>query len=91
MKQYQPKVPFSNLTQPFGLTNLNPSFVIFSIVLFAPWAFVGFDIISLETSHLKFSLEKSKGIIVMSIILSGLVYLSMAFVSIASVPDGYSS
>ena len=62
--------------------------VILTIVLLSPWAFVGFDVISLETAHFRFPVRRSKGIIALSIVLGGFVYAAMSLVSITSVPDG---
>ena len=64
---------------------------IFSIVILAPWAFVGFEVITFETAHFKFNIAKSKRILVTSILAAGFVYAAMALVSVASVPDGFSS
>ncbi|MBQ9032199.1 MAG: amino acid permease [Parasporobacterium sp.] len=78
-------------THAFGIRGFHGAYAIFSIVLLAPWAFVGFDVISMETSHFKFRISKAKWIIVLSILFSGLVYTVMTFVSISAIPDGYAS
>ena len=75
----------------FGSRELNPAYGIFSIVFLAPWAFVGFDVISFETTSFSFSVEKSKRIIVVGIIIAGIAYTAMAIVGVSSVPDGYAS
>ena len=64
---------------------------IFSIVFLAPWAFVGFDVICFDTANFKFEISKSKHIIVISIILAGIAYGTMAVVGASCVPDGYKS
>ena len=69
---------------------ISPS-VILTIVLLSPWAFVGFDVISLETAHFRFPVRLSRGIIILSILMGGFVYAAMSIVSITSVPDGYPS
>ena len=76
---------FFSLSGPDGRGS--PS-VILTIVLLSPWAFVGFDVISLETAHFRFPVRRSKGIIALSIVLGGFVYAAMSLVSITSVPDG---
>ena len=63
----------------------------FSIVLFAPWAFVGFDVVALETAHFRFPMNKAGRIIAISIILAGLAYISLAVSSISYVPPEYAS
>ena len=64
---------------------------IMTIVLIAPWAFVGFDTASLETAHFHFPVKKSRAIIPISIIMGGLVYIALSCFSAAVVPAGYGS
>ena len=73
----------------FGSSGASPAYGIFSIVFLAPWAFVGFDVISFETPSFGFSVEKSKRIIVVGIIVAGIAYTSMAIVGASAVPEGY--
>ena len=75
----------------FGSERVNGAFSVFSLVILAPWAFVGFEIISFETPHFKFPLAKARGIVVLSILLAGFVYIAMTIVSVSAIPDGYSS
>ena len=75
----------------FGTLGLNPAYAIFSIVILAPWAFVGFEIISFDTAHFRFDIRKSKPIIVASILTGGLTYICMAVINVAAMPDGYAS
>ena len=63
----------------------------FTIVLLAPWAFVGFDIASLETAHFKFPLGKSGHVIAAAILLGGFAYIVLALASVSYVPDAYGS
>ena len=86
-----PHVSLHDIANPFGINGLSPSYTIFSIVLMAPWAFVGFDVISLETVHFKFSMNRTRWIMVSSIILAGFVYIALTVVSVTVVPDGYGS
>lgn len=69
----------------------NPMLGFITIVLLAPWAYVGFDVPALETSHFKFSLKHSGSIIALSIIFGGLTYGSLTLLSITEVPPGFSS
>ena len=85
LPQLDPELIFSD----FGMNNHHEVAVVLTIVLLSPWAFVGFDVISLETAHFKFPVRKSGKLIVISIILGGFVYVAMSLVSITSVPDGY--
>ncbi len=75
----------------FGVRGGSPAFAIFSIVLLAPWAFVGFEVISLETAHYDFKIRKALWIVLASILLSGLVYIALTLVGVCSTPDGYAS
>ena len=64
---------------------------VFTIVLLSPWAFVGFDVISLETVHFDFSIRHSGKIIALSILAGGFAYTTLSLVSMAAVPDGFDS
>ena len=66
-------------------------FGIFSLVILAPWAFVGFEVTSFETSHFKFPVKKAGRITILSILFAGFAYIAMSVVSAASWPDGYHS
>ena len=86
-----PHVHLGDLAGAFGTQGVRPAYAIYTIVLLAPWAFVGFDVIAFETSHFKFKIGKTKRIIILSIIFAGFVYAAMSVVSITAVPDGYAS
>ena len=75
----------------FGTAGLNPFYGIFSLVILAPWAFVGFDVACFETYRFKFAPSKSKWIIATAIILAAISYISIALVGVAVVPEGFSS
>ena len=75
----------------FGTGGIGKGYGIFSIIVLAPWAFVGFEVTSFDTAHFKFSNRKSWQITALSIIAATFAYTSMAFVSLAAVPDGFSS
>ena len=54
-----PHIPFDQLfTHPSAGGGHSLS-AIMTIIILAPWAFVGFEVISLETAHFRFSMEKS--------------------------------
>ncbi len=75
----------------FGSTGTNKAYGVFSIVFLAPWAFVGFDVISFDSSHFRFKNKNSKRIIFTAIILAAIAYSVMTLVGVSSVPDGFSS
>ena len=75
----------------FGTRELNRGYAVFSLVIMAPWAFVGFEVTALETAHFKFPIKRSRQIIILSILTAGFAYIAMALISVASVPDGFST
>ena len=75
----------------FGIQGLNRGYAILSLVIMAPWAFVGFEVTTFDTAHFKFPIKKSKRIILSSIVAAAFAYVAMTFVSVSSVPDGFSS
>lgn len=86
-----PRLAPGALKDAFGIRGGSPAFGVFSIVMLAPWAFVGFEVISLETAHFDFKVRRSRWIIIASIVLSGIVYVALTLVGVSSVPDGYDS
>lgn len=70
---------------------INPGYACFSLIILAPWAFIGFDIISFETTSFAFPVKRSKWIILLAIIAAGLAYIVMTVVSVSFVPQGYAS
>ena len=75
----------------FGYQGVNRSFAVFSLVILAPWAFVGFEVTTLDTVRFNFPLRKIKGVIFSSLIMAALVYIAMALVSVSAIPAGYAS
>ena len=75
----------------FGISGINKGYSVFSLVILAPWAFVGFEVTSFDTAHFQFPISKSKGLIILSIVVTAFAYASMALVSVAAVPDGFAS
>jgi len=77
--------------QLFGTSGVNSGYAVFSLVILAPWAYVGFEITAFDTAHFKFPVKSSKTVLFIAILSAAVAYISMTFVSIASVPDGFSS
>ena len=86
-----PRAISSGALSSFGTRGLNRGYAVFSLVIMAPWAFVGFEVTAFDTAHFKFPMRRSRGLIVLSILCTAFAYASMALVSMASVPDGFSS
>ena len=75
----------------FGIRGLNRGYAVLSLITLAPWAYVGFEVTAFDTAHFRFPIKRSKKIIVVSIFAAAFAYIAMALVSVASVPDGFSS
>jgi len=86
-----PHIRINSLTGLFGIRSVGPARAVISIIALAPWAFVGFEVISLETAHFRFPVKKSLLLIVLAILVGGFIYVAMSFVACSVVPDGYAS
>ena len=75
----------------FGTQGLNRGYAVLSLVIMAPWAFVGFEVTAFDTAHFRFPVRKSGRILFSSIVVAAIAYILMTFVSVCSVPDGFSS
>ena len=75
----------------FGYQGVSGGFAVFSIVILAPWAFVGFEVTSMDTARFRFPPRKIGSVLFNSLILAALVYISMALVSVSAIPAGYDS
>ena len=82
----------------FEPSDLKPAFMsgesggaftgIMTIILLSPWAFVGFDIVTLETPRFKFNIKKSRAVVTLSIICGGFMYTALTLIAITSRPAG---
>ncbi|MBQ9157375.1 MAG: amino acid permease [Eubacterium sp.] len=86
-----PRVYSSGAIADFGTRGFNPAYAVFSLVILAPWAFVGFEITSFDTAHFKFEIGKTRRVLILAIIATALAYTSMALISVAAVPEGFAS
>ena len=75
----------------FGILGLNRSYAVSSLVIMAPWAYVGFEVTAFDTAHFRFPMKRSKKVIFISILAAAFAYISMALISISSVPEGFAS
>ena len=75
----------------FGMTGLSPGLGVTTIVLLAPWAFLGFETLSLVTRDFRFPCKKSFPIIAASIVAGGVVYGVLAWIAAAQIPAPYGS
>ena len=86
-----PHADWSNILGSFGYQNVNRGFAIFSLVILAPWAFVGFEVPCFETANFNFPLRKTKRVLFCAITVAAFAYAAMAVVSVSAIPDGYAS
>ena len=86
-----PHVDWHNILGAFGYQDVNKGFAIFSLVILAPWAFVGFEVPCFETANFKFPLRMAKPVLFCAIAVAAFAYAAMAVVSVAAIPDGYAS
>ncbi len=75
----------------FGIQGLNRGYAVLSLVIMAPWAFVGFEVTAFDTAHFRFPIRRSGSIILGSIVAAAFAYVTMTFVSVSSVPDGFTT
>ncbi|MBQ6440014.1 MAG: amino acid permease [Mogibacterium sp.] len=64
---------------------------VLSLVILAPWAFVGFEVTSFDTAHFRFPIWRSRPLIIVAIVAAACAYSAMVLVSVAAVPDGFGS
>lgn len=74
----------------FGMKGFSPALGITALVMLAPWAFVGFDTLSLFTKDFRFSVKRSFRIITAAILIGAAVYTALTWLSAAAVPGRYS-
>ena len=86
-----PHAPIGDVLHSFGTRAIHPAYGVFSVVILAPWAFVGFEVITFDTAHFRFHMKKSWPIILTSVIFAGFSYAAMAVVGVTALPDGCAS
>ena len=62
----------------FGTLGLNRGYAVFSLVILAPWAFVGFEATAFDTAHFRFPGGKTKKILILALIAAAFPYTAMA-------------
>ena len=78
----------SNL-EPVFSPAMSPALGVLAVVAMAPWAFVGFDVVSQVTDELAFPVRQAGAIMVSAIVLGGAVYIGLAFAAASVVPSGF--
>lgn len=82
-----PHVEPATILGSFGTGEAGPAFSVFSLVILAPWAFVGFEMVTFDTVHFRFPLSKARTMVAFSIIMAALVYIGMTLVSVSAIPE----
>ncbi len=86
-----PNVRLSALFSSFDTQNASPLMSITTIIILAPWTFVGFEVISLETAHSSFPVRKAGKLITVAILLGTGIYITLALSATAAQPDNLGS
>ena len=81
----------SGAFRDFGTLGLGRGYGVFTLVILAPWAFVGFESICFDTAHFKFAAKRAKWVMFAAILVAGFIYATMPVVAVSFVPDGYAS
>lgn len=85
-----PNASFDNLIPAFHPDKTSWEGII-AVVAVSPWAFVGFDTIPQAAEEFKFSTNKTKMIMVISILFGAAVYVILNTVTAMTIPLGYSN
>ncbi|MBO4396853.1 MAG: amino acid permease [Eubacterium sp.] len=81
----------ANMTPSFSGADRSKILEIISVLAVMPWAFVGFDTISLSVERFRFPVKKSLCMMIIAILMGGGVYIITTVITASSVPAGYDS
>ena len=87
---FSPEAKISNFQPLFYTDDRSPFLQVLSIVVAAPWAFVGFDIIPQISEEALFSNKKVKVIMDTSVVAGCFFYVVMTFFAASVIPEGFS-
>ena len=79
-------VPFSG---PAFSSAGSPAVQVFSIIILAPWAFIGFESISHSAAEFSFSPKKSMPVMIVALATGVIAYVLLTFIASVSAPDGF--
>ncbi len=80
-----------NYLPAFSEVSYAPIVQIFNIVIFAPWAYVGFEGISHPVNKVSVKPKSYFGIMALALLSAALIYIFMSGVSLLAIPEGFSS
>ena len=86
---FSSEAKISNFEPLFYPDDRSPILQIISLVIIAPWAFVGFDIVPQIAEETNFTHHKVKVIMDTCIIAGCFVYIVLTFLAAAVIPSGY--
>ena len=69
-----PHAVASGAVTDFGTLGLNRGYAVFSLIILAPWAFVGFEVTAFDTAHFKFPAKNTKIVLLISLIAAAFAY-----------------
>ncbi|MBO4692975.1 MAG: amino acid permease [Clostridia bacterium] len=69
----------------------DPAVQVVSLVILAPWAFIGFESISHSTAEMKFNTKKLLPIITLALLAGVVAYTMLTLIAANALPDGYGS
>ena len=80
-----------------GLASFAPAFAdgrstalqVFGVIALAPWAFVGFESVSYSAEEFSFPRWRTVWIIILSLVVAALAYVSLTFVAASALPPGF--
>ena len=81
----------SGALRSYGTQGLNRGYAVLSLVIMAPWAYVGFEVTAFDTAHFRFPVKKSRAVLLSSIVAAAFAYITMTVVSVSAVPNGFPS
>ena len=75
----------------FGSNSMPAAFQVYNILLFVPWMFVGFGIVSFDSKSYQFPIKRIRILMPLAILLGGLDYLMLNTIAASAVPEGFNS
>lgn len=78
-------------TLPAFSSSGDPASQVITIVILAPWAFIGFESISHSSAEFRFSSKKSLPIIIVALLTGVLSYVMLTLCASMATPDGYAN
>ena len=79
----------AQMFEPAFADTKTPAVQIFKVVALAPWAFIGFEVISHARDELNFSVKNSFKIMASVIIASATFYSAMTILAVSAIPDNF--